>query len=77
MPDWQRNFNRKLWQRPPPVFPNGEPTPRDRRLALRMWRALDLQSQRWYVRPGVTEFCGLELSRTDLAKLGREWLKRE
>lgn len=54
----------------PPIFPGtAEITPADRTLALKLWRALDVESRRWYVSPGQTEFCGLPLTTADLEAL--------
>lgn len=68
---------RKLpaWLRPSaaPVFAGGEPTSEDRELALELWRALDVDSRRWYTHGGTaTHFCGLPLTAEDLAAMGVE-----
>ena len=33
---------------PPPIFPNGDPSPEDIELARELFLALDPESQRWY-----------------------------
>ena len=54
----------------PPVFPNPDDcTPSNCRLALKLWRALDLESRRWYVELDQTTFCGEQLTKEDLEAL--------
>jgi hypothetical protein len=38
----------KWTHRPPPLFPDGPATPRDRELARRMFAALDAPSRAWF-----------------------------
>jgi hypothetical protein len=59
----------------PPIFDGGDPTPADRQLALDLWRALDVDSRRWYAPDGKT-FAGLPLSRADISALRRGPTKR-
>lgn len=48
MPTAYRAIPRRWRPMPPPIFPDGEPTPADRAYALELWRALDPESQEWY-----------------------------
>lgn len=55
MPTWMRKYPSRYWTVTPPVFPNGEPTEADIRLARQLYEALDPLSQRWYefLRPSL------------------------
>ncbi len=68
MPEWARNT--RFRPHHPPIFTDGDPTPDDRILALELWRLLDPQSKRWYVRQGATTFVGLPLTMADLDSMG-------
>ncbi len=68
MPQKIREIPERWRPGPPPVFPDGKPTDAERALARDLWRALDLESRRWYYRGG----CGLlDLTARDLAGLDR------
>jgi len=70
MPEWCRKVSPRLRPAHPPVFPDGEPTPQDRELALELWRALDVESRRWYTYDGTARtFAGLPLTAEDIAGL--------
>lgn len=60
MPLWMRSIRRTLWPLPPPVFPDGAPSPEDQLLARELFRALDHESKQWYQRGGSKLFAGLE-----------------
>ena len=49
IPEWyaSRGITRFL-PMPPPIFPDGDPTPADIELARELFLALDPNSQRWY-----------------------------
>ena len=49
LPDSYRPFKRFL-PMPPPIFPDGDPSADDVRLALELIEALDDQSRAWYGR---------------------------
>jgi hypothetical protein len=68
LPKAWRAITPRLRPLAPPIFPDAEPTPKDRRLALALWRELDAESRRWYVR-GTHMFAGLKLTKADLALL--------
>lgn len=50
---------------PPPIFIGTNPTPADYALALDLWRALDIESRRWYF-PAVAS---LGLTPADISAL--------
>lgn len=54
---------------PQPIFQHGSPTDADRELARDLWRALDLESRRWYWRAGACAL--LNLTARDLAGMRR------
>lgn len=70
MPQKIREIPERWRPLPPPPFPDGKPTDADRALALDLWRALDVESRRWYCAYGDT-FAGLRLTERDLAGLKR------
>jgi len=53
MPTWARTTRFKPL--PLPVFPDGDPTPDDRELALALFGELDAASQAWYGGPAFIE----------------------
>lgn len=60
MPHTMREMPAHWRPTPPPMFPDGAPTAADRELAIELWRALDLESRRWYyVRGSVGSALGL------------------
>jgi hypothetical protein len=46
LPAWARKT--KFRPLPPPIFPDGDPAPEDRELALALFAELDPESQQWY-----------------------------
>lgn len=50
LPAWCRAVPARLWPGHPPIFPEGEPSEEDQALARDLIAALDLDSQRWYLR---------------------------
>jgi hypothetical protein len=69
MPRQIRDVPARWRPQPPPIFSGGTPSAADRRLALDLWRALDLESRRWYWRAGACEV--LVLTARDVAALKR------
>ena len=53
LPSWARKTRFKPL--PPPVFPDGDPTPDDIELALALFAELDADSQAWYGGPQFVE----------------------
>lgn len=47
LPEAYRPFKR-FRPMPPPIFPDGDPSPDDIVLARELFKALDQESQRWY-----------------------------
>lgn len=69
MPAAVREMPERWRPSPPPMFREGVTTPADLALALDLWRALDLESRRWYWTAGA---CGaLGLTAKDLAAMKR------
>lgn len=55
MPESFKKFSMKYRPSPPPVFPDGDPTAKDRKLAKSLFKVLDADSKNWYRRnnPGL------------------------
>ena len=48
MPEKYRQIKPLYRPHHPPIFPNGEPTERDKQLARELWKLLDDESKSWY-----------------------------
>jgi hypothetical protein len=48
LPTVYRDKPKRVWPMPPPIFPDGPPTPEDRALARALFVKLDAQSREWY-----------------------------
>lgn len=75
MPRKVRDVPARWRPSPPPIFSGGEPSAADRALALDLWRALDLESRRWYWKAGTC--AKLKLTPRDLAGLKRASRSRQ